>query len=123
MDAGADVAFTVKRGKLDFARNADGDFYLDDSAAYSVFTTLFARKGRYHADETVGTSFAAITKDGAVTGTRIRGCVADAAEQLTEDRIIKSLSVDANRQRAGAWVLTLLWHRLSGGNRTESVTV
>ena len=118
-----DAAFTVRNGKLCFARRSDGDIPLDDRAVYSVFTTLFAVKGGYFADGTVGTTLSAIRKDGGATGTRIRGCGADAAEQLTDDRLVRSLSVEPRRLRSGAWVLTLTWQSPSGDQQSERATL
>lgn len=62
-----DVAFSVTRGRLDFARNKDGDFYLDDLAVYAVLATFVAHKTEYAFDGDLGTFRHKITKNGSVT--------------------------------------------------------
>lgn len=112
-----DVAFTVnKNGKLTFARNSAGDFYFDNRAVYSVFSTLFAQKGRYFFDSTVGTYLSTVTKDGRTTATRLVACANDALSQLRDtERVITDFSTpNATRLRSGAWSLALSWSTPSG---------
>ena len=117
-----DVAFALDRnGKLDFARNAEGDFYLDDLAVYAVVATLSAHKGAYGWDGTVGTYLHTIKKDGAVTGTRLRSAMADAAAQLVADGTIRSMTGTADRLRVGAWSLTPNWKPIYGQPQKETL--
>lgn len=117
-----DVAFALDHnGRLDFARNADGDFYFDDRAIYAVVATLCAHKGAYGWDGKVGTYLHTITKDGAVTGTRLRSVVADAADQLVAEGTIRTMTGVADRLRAGAWALSLNWQPIYGGAQKEKL--
>ena len=97
-------------GKLTFARNAAGGFYLDDLGVYAVFATLFARKGEYAYDATLGTFLHKVRKDGRLTGTRLNSAAADALDQVRKDRTISSGTSTAQRLTGGAWELRLTWN-------------
>lgn len=117
-----DVAFAVNAaGRLDFARNGSGDYYLDDRGVYAVLGTLFANKGEYAFDGDVGTFLARVTKDGRTTGTRIASCCDDMAQQLRDDQIIRSASSRADRLRDGAWQITIEWVTASGQRQKETL--
>ena len=119
-----DVAFTVNpsNGKLTFAKNAQGNFYLDRKAVYPVLATLFARKGRWGFDESLGTYFNDITKDTTATGSRLTGVVRDALEQVQQAGHITGGTVDqVTRLRPGAWLLGLRWQTTSGETVTTQI--
>lgn len=101
-------------GLLTFALNSDGDFYLDDRALYPVIATLFAEKGRYAADPTVGTYLATIRQDGAATATRLNAAMSDALEQCRRDGLLVKGSAAATRLRTGAWAMPMSWQPFSG---------
>jgi len=112
-----DVAVVVNpaTGKLTFARNSDGDFYFDDRAIGPVFGTLFAEKGRYLWDATVGTTISTVTKDGRATGTRIAAAATEALRQVKVEGLITSYDVPVPTMlRGGVWQLTLRWQTPSG---------
>ncbi|HNK46875.1 MAG TPA: hypothetical protein PKL17_18975 [Pseudomonadota bacterium] len=109
-----DVAFSVTRGRLDFARNKDGDFYLDDLAVYAVLATFVAHKTEYAFDGDLGTFRHKITKDGSVTGTRLQGCGDDCLEQCVNDELITSGTCRVDRLRPGALSVTLSWKSPTG---------
>lgn len=105
-----DLAFTHNSaGKLVFAKDSSGNFYKDDAGVYAVFTTLFARKGEYAYDATVGTFLHKIRRDGRLTGSRLNAAAADAIEQVRKDRVITEGSSTAQRLTVGAWELRLEW--------------
>lgn len=105
-----DVAFTQNSaGKLVFAKNAQGNFYLDELGVYAVFSTLFARKGEYAYDATLGTFLHKVRKDGRLTGTRLNSAASDALDQVRKDRVITSGSSAPQRLASGAWELRLTW--------------
>lgn len=105
-----DIAFTRNSaGKLTFAKNAQGGFYLDDKGVYAVFSTLFARKNEYVYDATLGTFLHKIRKDGRLTGTRLNASASDALDQVRKDGVITSGSSTAQRITGGAWELRLNW--------------
>lgn len=107
---GLDVAMTRNAaGKLTFAKNAQGGFYLDDRAVYAVFATLFARKGEYAYDATVGTFLHKTKKDGRLTGSRLNSGAADALDQVRKDSLISSGTSAAQRLAVGAWELRIDW--------------
>lgn len=119
-----DVAFTINptNGKLTYAKNAQGHFYKDNKAVYSVLTTLFARKGKWSFDESLGTYFNDITKDTAATGSRLTGVVRDAFEQVQQAGHITSGTVDqVTRIRPGVWLLSLRWQTTSGETVTTQI--
>ena len=118
-----DVAFVINpaNGKLTFARNARGDFYLDNRAVYSVFATLSAEKGRYAHSSTYGTYLGAILKDNRATGTRLTGAATDAFEQLRQAGIISNGSARPERLRVGSWALALNWKTPKGSEQRETV--
>lgn len=106
-----DLAFKHgKNGKLVFATNSDGDFYLDESGVFAVFATLFARKGEYAYDATVGTFLYKVRRDGRLTGSRLNAAAADALDQVRKDRVISSGTSTAQRLTGGAWELRLDWN-------------
>lgn len=96
-------------GKLTFAKNAAGNFYLDDNGVYACFATLFARKGEYAYDPTLGTFLHRVRKDGRLTGTRLNSAASDALDQVRKDRVITAGSSAAQRLVGGAWELRLTW--------------
>lgn len=106
-----DVAFTQnpQTGRLTFARNAAGDFYLDDRGTYAVLATLYAQKGRYFWDATVGTYLSTIKQDVRATGTRLIAAASDALEQVRQEGMIRGGSATAERLRLGAWSLPIRW--------------
>lgn len=112
-----DLAFAATaRGRIDFARNKEGDFFLDDRSVYAVFATLFARKGQYAFDGDVGTFLFKLTKDGRTTGTRLQAVADDSSAQLVQEGLVVSPKSSPQRLRTGAWSVTCEW--LSpGGNR------
>jgi phage gp46-like protein len=106
-----DVAFTRNaQGKLVFAKDAQGGFYLDDRAVFAVFATLFARKGEYAYDATVGTYLHKVRRDGRLTGSRLNAAASDALDQARKDRVISSGTSTAQRISTGAWELRLEWN-------------
>lgn len=106
-----DLAFTHDhKGKLVFAKDSAGNFYKDDAGVYAVFTTLFARKGEYAYDATVGTFLHKVRRDGRLTGSRLNAAATDALEQVRKDRVITSGTSTAQRLTSGAWELRLEWH-------------
>ena len=119
-----DIAFEIdpSTGKLTFAKNAQGNFYLDSKAVYSVLATLFARKGKWGFDESLGTYFNDITKDTSATGSRLTGVVRDALEQVQQAGHITSGTVDqVTRLRPGVWLLGLRWKTTSGETVTQQI--
>lgn len=119
-----DVAFrSTRRGRLDFAKNAGGDFYLDDRGVYSGLATLFAHRGKYAFDASVGTFLFSVRKDGRTTGTRIKSAVDDALSQCVSDELMRDAVSSVARVRGGAWSIALMWHTTSGDKVTEGVTL
>ena len=119
-----DIAFSINpsTGKLTFAKNAQGNFYLDRKAVYPVLATLFARKGRWGFDETLGTYFNDITKDTTATGSRLTAAATDAFDQLKAGGYITSGTVDqVTRLRPGVWLLGLRWKTTSGETVTTQI--
>lgn len=119
-----DIAFEIdpSTGKLTFAKNAQGNFYLDRKAVYPVLATLFARKGKWGFDESLGTYFNDITKDTSATGSRLTGVVRDALEQVQQAGHITSGTVDqVTRLRPGVWLLGLRWKTTSGETVTQQI--
>ena len=116
-----DVAFILNpnTGRLTFARNADGDFYFDDRAIYSVFATLFAQKGQYLFDSTIGTYLYKIKSDVRATGTRLVSVATDAISQVQADGLIRSATATAERLRLGVWSVLLRWKAPSGEDITQ----
>lgn len=116
-----DVAFVVnpENYKLTFARNSDGDFYLDTCAVYSVIATVCAEKGKWFHDASIGTYLSTITRDGRATGTRLVAAATDGLEQVTQDGLIRSgAAASTSRLGVGAWGLTLRWQTSIGEQRT-----
>lgn len=112
-----DLAFAINpsTGKLTFAKNAQGNFYLDRKAVYPVLATLFSKKGRWGWDASLGTYFNDITKDTTATGSRLTAVVRDAFEQVQQAGHITTGSVDqVTRLRPGVWLLGLRWKTTSG---------
>lgn len=101
-------------GKLTFAKNSDGDFYLDDRSLYPVIATLFAERGRYAADPSVGTYLATIKQDGSATASRLNSAMGDAIEQCRRDGLIVSGQATANRLRVGVWSMPMSWRTMTG---------
>lgn len=119
-----DIAFEIdpSTGKLTFAKNTQGDFYLDRKAVYSVLATLFSKKRRWGWDESLGTYFNDITKDTAATGSRLTGVVRDAFEQVQQAGHITSGTVDqVTRLRPGAWLLGLRWKTTNGETISQTI--
>jgi phage gp46-like protein len=106
-----DLAFKHgNNGKLVFATNSDGNFYLDDRGTYAVFSTLFARKGEYAYDATVGTFLYKVRREGRLTGSRLNAAASDALDQVRKDRVVSSGTSTAQRISTGAWELRLEWN-------------
>lgn len=105
-----DVAMTRNSaGKLTFAKNAAGGFYLDNTATYAVFCALFAHKGKYQYAPELGTFLHKTRKDGRLTGSKLGAACTDALEQVRQARLISAGSATAERASTGAWALKLNW--------------
>ena len=116
-----DVAFVVnpENFKLTFARNSDGDFYLDTRSVYPVIATVCAAKGKWFHDASVGTYLSTIARDGRATGTRLTAAASDGLDQVAQDGLIRNgATVEVARLRPGAWGLTLRWTTSLGEQRT-----
>lgn len=120
-----DVAFKTSSttGKLTFAKNSDGNFYLDTRAVYPVLATLFADKGAYLWDATLGTYLNKIRKDDRATSSRLVGAGQDAIEQCRQAGYIRTGAVKAERRRPGFWLMAINWTTTSGAPVRESVRV
>lgn len=118
-----DLAFKTNplNGKLTFAKNSDGNFYLDDRAVYPVLVTLFADKGKYLYDANLGTYLNTISKDVRATASRLVGAAQDAIEQCRQAGYIRSGTAKAERIRPGAWALLLNWKTTRGESLAEKV--
>ena len=117
-----DVAFktNASTGKLTFARSSGGNFYLDDRAVYPVLATLFADKGAYLWDATLGTYLNKIRKDDRATSSRLVGAGQDAIEQCRQAAYIRAGSVKAERRRPGFWLLAITWTTTRGESIREN---
>lgn len=113
-----DVAFKTNptTGKLTFARDSRGGFYLDDRAVYSVMATLFADKGGYFWDASIGTYLNSVRKDDRATSSRLVGAAEDAIEQCRQAGYVRSGAVKAERLRPGVWGLAVSWTTTRGEN-------
>lgn len=111
-----DAAFDhTADGKLTFARDAAGDFYLDDLATYAVLSTLCAERGRYAFDAGVGTLLSTVTKDGRATASRLSACASDALEQCRQDQLVRAgATFRVERERSGAFSIALAWQSPTG---------
>jgi len=120
-----DVAFTQDphSGRLTFARNADGDFYLDTLAVYPVIATLFAEKGRYLFDPAVGTYLSLITQDSRATGSRLTAAQNDALDQCRLDGLLYSGEAQSTKLRPGVWQLIVSWKPIAGANQSRTLRV
>lgn len=118
-----DVAFKTNSttGKLTFAKNSDGNFYLDTRAVYPVLATLFADKGAYLWDATLGTYLNKIRKDDRATSSRLVGAGQDAIEQCRQAGYIRAGTVVAERRRPGFWLLAINWTTTRGDSLRENV--
>jgi phage gp46-like protein len=112
------VLLNPNTGRLTFARNSQGDFYLDDRGIYPVFSTLFAQKAKYYWDSTVGTYLSTVRSDVRATGTRLTSVATDALEQCVADGLIRSGTAQADRIRLGVWMITMRWKAPSGDDVT-----
>lgn len=107
-----DVALTrTQRGKFTFAWDNQGDVIFDNRAVYPVLTTLVTRKGQYYhdAEGTQGTLLYTIKKDKLTTGSQLRSYAQDGGNQVMAEGIITSFSAQAERIRAGSFILKLFW--------------
>lgn len=121
-----DIACLVKpkSGKLTFARNADGDFYFDTRSVYPVFSTLFAKKGKYFWDASLGTYLWQINKDNRSTATRVTSNADDALKQVKDESLISSyVGSTASRFQLAhsgtAWQINLQWKTPAGEVRQK----
>lgn len=115
-----DVAFRVTAaGKLDFAKDERGEFYLDDREVYAVLATIQAHKKEYAWSSTLGTYLHTIKKDGLVTGTRIKAALADAGAQLVSAGLIHSFDGASQRLATGIWQLLPTWSPIYGRQTKE----
>lgn len=122
---GLDVAMTRNRfGKLTFARDSRGGFFLDERAVYAVVGGLFAHKGQYQYSAELGTYLHKARKDGRLTGSKLSAACTDAIDQARQARLISSGSAAPQRLSAGAWLLKLTW-TVPGSSRpvTEEVSL
>ena len=109
-------------GKQTLAVGPDGDFYLDDSAAYPVLAALYAHKNEWRWAPTYGTKFHTIKSERRTqTTSQLQAAGADALAQAraaTPPWISPTDpgSVVAVRDPlTGRWSLTLGWTTSSGG--------
>jgi len=120
-----DVAFKTNpaNGKLTFARDSRGSFYLDDRAVYPVMATLFTDKGGYLYDSDLGTYLNTIVKDDRATSSRLVGAGQDAIEQCRQAGYIRGGTVKAERLRPGVWGFAMSWTITRGETVREKTSV
>ena len=105
-----DLAFkTNPERQAHLCPKPSGNFYLDDRAVYPVLATLFADKGAYLWDSTLGTYLNTIRKDDRATSSRLVGAGQDAIEQCRQAGYIRGGTVKGRAIRPGAWVLLPNW--------------
>lgn len=112
-------------GKLTLAVGDDGDFSLDDSAAFPVMTALHAHKGEWRWAPTLGTLLRTIKSERRnLTTSQIQAAGEDALAQARAAGWIAADGGSAVAMRdpySRRWSLTLRWKTPSGADAAQKV--
>lgn len=120
-----DVALTDSRtspGRLTFVWK-DGDLVFDDTGAYGVLTSIFARKGTYRSDRTLGTLLTRVTRERSTTGSQLANYARDGGAAAEVAGIARNVRAIATKVRPGSWRLRITWDPVRGQAQAREIAI